>query len=180
MSAHGRPASLRWRHAGRPHRKDRGIHANADGNDKERDRCEPGCSGQRTHGEAQVSPSLFEPGERPIAPHALSRRARISKAQIKPGGALPEDIDRARHSGPVHEPAATRFPRPDPRLVNFLSRYRLHVWRCSLRMYFGMCLVLQGHNEFKTVTDCDVQRRTFEACLGDRLWRAVFGRISLA
>ena len=63
------------------HRKDSGIHANADGDDQEGDPCESGCAGQRTQREAQVAPCIFDPGEGPIAPHALPCRVRISKVQ---------------------------------------------------------------------------------------------------
>ena len=63
-------------------------------------------------------------------------------------------------------------------LVNFLGRYRLHIGRRLCRMDFGMCGVLQGHSERKTVLECDVQRRTFQSRFCDRRWRRVFGWIS--
>ncbi len=52
----------------------------------------------------------------------------------------------------------------------FFSRYRLHVWWGSYRVYFSMCVVLQGHDEFDgfvPVPDCDVQCKTFQLRLGD-------------
>ncbi len=63
------------------HREDRGIHADADGDDEQGDRCESGCLGKRTQREAQVAPYIFNQGEGPIAPYALPRCAGIAKAQ---------------------------------------------------------------------------------------------------
>jgi hypothetical protein len=46
--------------------------------------------------------------------------------------------------------------------VNFLSPYRLHVWRGPFRMYFGMCLVLQGHDEFEDLIPAPTVTRSEE------------------
>src|SRR6266699_4524214 len=63
------------------HRKDRGIHANAGGNDEERDRSESGCPAKGTQREAQVAPSIFDPEEGPMPQTTLMRQAKISGAQ---------------------------------------------------------------------------------------------------
>src|SRR6266481_9632891 len=63
-------------------------------------------------------------------------------------------------------------------VVNSLGGYGLHVWRGSGRADFGVSVVFQVHGEFKTACDRDVQCGPLQAGLGDRLGRAVFGRLS--
>ena len=46
-------------------------------------------------------------------------------------------------------------------------------------MDFGVCIVLQGHEELEPTGDDDVQGTPFHQGPGDGLWRAVVGGIGL-
>jgi hypothetical protein len=64
------------------HGKDGGIDSDAHGHHQNGDGRESGSLAERAHGEAQVAPCIFDPGQGAIAPHPFAGTARIAEFHL--------------------------------------------------------------------------------------------------